>query len=68
MEVKKGKACFLCDGTGKYKKPIDEAKYDKQFDKYAEFLSMGEARQKALEEAGYTLIVCPEYGGTGKGA
>ena len=48
MEVKKGKVCFLCDGTGKYKKPIDETKYDKQFDKYAEFLSMGEARRKAL--------------------
>ena len=31
MEVKKGKVCFLCDGTGKYKKPIDETKYDKQF-------------------------------------
>ncbi len=60
-----GKKCFLCDGTGKYKKPNDEEKYNWRFDVYAEFLSNGEARERALQEAGYTVIECPNCGGSG---
>ncbi len=60
--------CFYCEGTGKYKKPNDEEKFDKLFDLYADkayFISMGEAREKALAEVGYTEIVCPNCGGSG---
>ena len=60
--------CPYCDGTGKYKKPNDEEEYARKFDYYADkayFISMGEAREKALADVGYTLIVCPECGGTG---
>ena len=57
--------CFICEGTGKYKKPDDEEKFDARFDVYAEFLSMGEAREKALKDAGFTIVICPRCGGTG---
>lgn len=59
-------ACFYCNGTGKFKKPNDEEDFDRRFDRYAEFLSMGEAREKALKDTGYTLIDCPYCSG-GKG-
>lgn len=60
--------CSYCDGTGKFKQPNDEAQYEKLFDRYADkayFISMGEAREKALADVGYTLIKCPNCGGTG---
>ncbi len=61
--------CFWCDGTGKFKKPKDEAAYDKAFDHYdqlADFISMGEMREKALADVGYTVIECPYCGGSGE--
>ena len=54
--------CSYCDEPGKFKKPNDEERYSKKFDYYADkayFISMGEARQKALADVGYTLIDCP---------
>lgn len=54
--------CSYCNGTGKYKRPNDEAEYDRRFDWYADkadFISHGEARERALRDVGYTLIDCP---------
>ena len=67
-EQKKRK-CSYCDGTGKYKKPNNEEEYSRKFDWYSDkayFISMGEAREKALADVGYTLIDCPNCGGTGE--
>lgn len=53
---------LFCDGTGKYKKPNNEEEYDRVFDIYdskSGFLSMGEIREKALNDVGYTEIDCP---------
>lgn len=60
--------CWICRGTGKYEKPYDEEKFDALFDKYDGygFLSMGECREKALEEVGYEMIICPNCNGLGK--
>ena len=60
--------CFYCDGTGKYKEPLDDEAFDKRFDHYdsmAHFISMNEMRERALEDVGYRLIDCPYCGGTG---
>ena len=68
MPTSKKRACFYCNGTGKYKKPLDEDAFDKRFEHYdsmACFISMGEMREKALKDVGYTLIDCPCCGGTG---
>lgn len=54
--------CSYCDDTGKFKKPNDEKEYERLFDIYSDkacFVSMGEAREKALNRVGYTLIDCP---------
>lgn len=54
--------CSYCDGTGKYKKPNNDEEYSRRFDWYedkAYFISTGEAREKALNDVGYTLIDCP---------
>lgn len=62
------RACFYCEGTGKCKKPLDEDAFEKRFDHYdsmAHFISMGEMRERALKDVGYTLIDCPHCGGTG---
>ena len=59
--------CPYCEGTGKYKKPNDE-EYKRRLDYHedkAYFISTGEAREKALTDVGYTLVVCPECSGTG---
>ncbi len=68
MTDNKKHTCFYCDGTGKFKKPNDDEAFDKRFDHYdsmSYFISMGEMREKALEDVGYTLIDCPYCGGTG---
>lgn len=54
-------SCSYCNGTGKFKMPNDENAFDKRFDHYADMghFNMGEAREKALNEIGYTLIDCP---------
>ena len=65
---RKERICSYCDGTGKYKKPNDEEQYERKFDHFADkayFISMGEAREKALADVGYTLIDCPVCGGRG---
>lgn len=54
--------CFYCDGTGKYKKPNNEKEFDRLFDYYdakANFDSLGDIRNKALNAVGYTEIDCP---------
>lgn len=60
--------CSWCNGTGKFKKPNDEEEFDKRFDYYdkAYFISMKEMREKALDDVGYTIIDCPNCGGTGE--
>lgn len=61
--------CYWCDGTGRFKKPKDDDAFDKAFDRYdklAHFISMGEMRQRALEDVGYTEIECPYCGGSGE--
>lgn len=59
--------CFWCDGTGKFKQPRDQKKYDMIFDHYDSpgTMTMGECREKALEEVGYDLITCEHCNGTG---
>lgn len=60
--------CFWCDGTGKFKQPRNEEKYNQLFDMYDApgVLTMGECREKALEEVGYDLIKCTHCNGTGQ--
>lgn len=65
----KERVCSYCDGTGKFKKPNDEDAYSRRFDYHADkayFISHGEAREKALNDVGYTLITCPVCGGSGQ--
>ena len=61
--------CFYCEGTGKFKKPLNEKEYDEVFDKYDAMgcFSLGECRQKALDAAGYESVTCPKCNGTGEG-
>ena len=61
--------CFYCEGTGKFKKPLNEKEYDEVFDKYDAMgcFSLGECRQKALDAAGYEPVTCPKCNGTGEG-
>lgn len=60
--------CFWCEGKGRFRQPNDEKEYSIVFDKYDAqgVFSMGECREKALKEVGYTLIKCPHCNGTGK--
>ena len=54
--------CSYCEGTGKFKSPLNEEEYEKRFDYYeskADFISMGQCRERALADVGYTLIDCP---------
>lgn len=53
--------CSACDNTGKYKKPNDEAEFDRLFDYYDRpgTLSSDQCYKKAIEEVGYTVIPCP---------
>lgn len=65
----KKRMCSYCDGTGKFKKPLDEERFERRFDYHADkayFISHGEAREKALADVGYTLIVCPMCEGKGE--
>ncbi len=68
MTENKKRTCSYCDGTGKFKKPNDADEFEKRFDYYDSKsypLTMGEARDQALEDVGYSLIECPYCGGTG---
>lgn len=59
--------CTFCGGTGKYKEPNNVEEFDIEFDRLDKpgFLSLNEAREKALLKTGYTLITCPNCNGTG---
>lgn len=52
--------CSKCDSTGVFKRPLDEEKYEKEFDRLDApgTLTMGECRDKALIYAGYEEIPC----------
>ena len=52
--------CDLCEGKGKIRIPNDEETFNSNIDKYSEFLSMGEAVEKAYDEVGYSWEICPE--------
>ena len=60
--------CSWCEGTGKFKQPKDVKQYEEIFDKYDApgTLTMGECREKALDEVGYYLVECPKCKGTGE--
>ena len=54
--------CRYCNGTGKYKKPNDEERFDRFVDYEMEkgyFVNYEMAEEKAYKEVGYTLIDCP---------
>ena len=54
--------CPYCKGTGKYKKPNDQKKFDNLIDiemEKAYFVNYDMAEEKAYKEVGYTLIDCP---------
>ena len=63
----KPEVCYYCNGTGKFKQPINEEAFDIAFDHYDDhgYMTLGETREKALEKVGYTLIQCPKCNGTG---
>lgn len=52
--------CVGCSGTGKYKKPKDEEKFDRLFDYYDRpgTLSLEQCYNNAINEVGYTIIPC----------
>ena len=60
--------CGWCNGTGKFKEPNDKEVYEKEFDRLDApgTLTMEVCRERALKEAGFTIIDCPECGGTGE--
>ena len=55
-------SCRYCNGTGKYKQPNNQERFDclvdVEMDK-AYFVNYNMAEEKAYEEVGYTLIDCP---------
>lgn len=53
--------CIYCNDTGKFKKPSNEEAFDKEFDKLYDGgqFNASEARVKALNKTGYTIIDCP---------
>lgn len=53
--------CWYCNGSGKYKKPIDEAAYDREFDRLFDVGSVpvDRCREQALKASGYTIVTCP---------
>ena len=60
--------CSWCEGTGKFKESNNQEKYNDEFDKYDAqgVFNMGECREKALKEVGYTLIKCSHCNGSRK--
>ena len=54
--------CRYCNGTGKYKKPNNQERFDKLINCEMEkgyFVNYKMAEEKAYKEVGYTLIDCP---------
>ncbi len=54
--------CRYCNDTGKYKKPNDEAKFDRLIDiemDKAYPVNYAIAEKKAYDEVGFTVIDCP---------
>lgn len=59
--------CFKCEGTGKWKEPVNKEIYDIVFNRFdSQGATMEEAREKALRKAGYNEIICPCCNGTGE--
>lgn len=58
--------CDYCNGTGKYKKPNDQEKFDNLVDCEMEkgyFVNLEMAEEKAYKAVGYTVIDCPNCQG-----
>lgn len=57
--------CIYCKGTGKYKKPLNQEKFemiiDQEMDK-SYFVNYAMAEEKAYKIIGFTLIECPFCG------
>lgn len=54
--------CRHCNGTGKYKKPNDQEKFDRLVDiemEKAYYVNYAMAEEKAYKDVGYTIIDCP---------
>lgn len=54
--------CYFCDGTGKYRRPKDEERFEKLVDREMEkgyFVNIAMAQEKAYKEVGYDIIDCP---------
>lgn len=54
--------CIFCNGTGKYKQPNDQEKFDNLVDCEMEkgyFVNLEMAEEKAYKAVGYTVIDCP---------
>lgn len=55
-------SCIYCDGTGKYKKPNDQERFERIIDTEMDkgyFVNAIMAQEKAYKEVGYTIIDCP---------
>lgn len=61
------KKCWYCEGTGKYKKPLNKEEFDKEFDRLEDLAIFNtfQCREMALEETGYTIEKCQNCHGTG---
>ena len=58
--------CWHCNGTGKYKKPNDQEKFDRLVDiemEKAYYVNYAMAEEKAYKYVGYTIIDCPYCNG-----
>lgn len=54
--------CKYCNGTGKYKKPNDEKKFDEIIDREIDkgyFVNIEDAKEIAYKQVGYTVVDCP---------
>ncbi len=54
--------CRHCNGTGKYKKPNDQEKFDRLVDiemEKAYYVNYAMAEEKAYKDVGYTINDCP---------
>ncbi len=61
--------CFLCDGTGEWKKPNNKEEFERLIDIEMDkgyFVNAQMAREKAYKAVGFTIVKCPECNGTGK--
>lgn len=55
-------SCIYCDGTGKYKKPNGQERFERIIDTEMDkgyFVNAIMAQEKAYKEVGYTIIDCP---------